>query len=278
MNCIACRNVDSKERCPAKALNSLLFCGRHAKSKNVRLWTEVNNVNEKVTTIQKIWRGYLYRKWIQQCGPGCLKRSLCHNEEELVTMDDKHRVYPLDYCSFEEDGKIWWFDIRSAYSILIGNLHPLNPYTRNPIPIEARKRIREICFRRRKFGFELYHENPKPIPKNQLMEMSWIFISQTLEENGFENIHPNILDSMSIEQYYVFLSMFLKDLKALPSEKIKKESRIYRYILLTRRILNNLYTSHDIDVDFVRLFVSIFQNIKNPFPYCYIFASVLYRM
>jgi hypothetical protein len=278
MKCASCKNSKSDEQCRAIAIPGLLFCGRHAKAKNVRHWAEVNRVADKVIVIQKVWRGYLYRNWIKEAGPGCLKRSLCHNEEELVTMDSKETLYPFDYFSFEENGKVWWFDIRSMFSILESNLHPQNPYTRVALPIGDRKRLRELCFRRKRFGFDLYYTNPKLITRSDFMNTLWTFISQVLDENGFDSIHPHIIDSMSIQEYFVFLAMFIKDLKVIACDHIKSGSRRHKYVVWTRRVLNNLYTSRDIDIDFAKLFLTIFKDTKDPFPYCYIFASVVYRM
>ena len=284
MDCSACKTTISNQRCPAKALNGLLFCGRHAKTRNVRLWAEVNNANEKAIKIQKIWRGYLYRNWIKESGVGCLKRSLCHNDDEMVTMDHKSRVHPLDYFSFEEDGKVWWFDFRSIFSVVFKTLHPVNPYTRAPISLNDRIRIREIYHRRMTFNMPTYYTSPI---RKDLYTFTWIFISQILEEHGFGSIHPNLMNSLEVSQYLIFVVMFLKELKILTnykptvnrSHKLKSIVKLQRFLKnINQRIIDGLFDKNDISFEFAKLFASIFNDIKNPYSYCYIFASIFPRL
>jgi len=279
MNCASCKNLKSDDRCPARALNGLLFCGRHAKAKQTRLWTQVHNIPEKVVKIQKVWRGYLIRNWIKESGIGCLKRSLCHNEEELVTLESKDRQYPLDYFSFEENGKIWWFDIRSMSQILTDSLHPQNPYTRTPLKLEDRVRLRELCYRRRLFKQEVLHNHSDTkITRSQYIDRLWMVICQILEENGFSSIHPDMLSSMSVYQHILLLSMFLLELKILACEHKKSGSRRHKYVVWCRRTLNGLYESDHPEIDVPKLFFAIFRDSTHPFPYCFIFGSVLYKM
>jgi hypothetical protein len=255
-----------------------MFCGKHAKATHKRIWTEIHNVPEKVTKIQKVWRGYMLRNWIRECGPGCLKRSLCHNDEELITLEEKNRQYPLDYFSFEEDGKVLWFDVRTMIQILETNLEPQNPYTRTPLSLETRRRLREICYKRKILGFPIHYPNQKTISRFEYLDRIWLLVSQVLEENGFSSIHPQLLSSMSIHQHILLLSLFLKDLKVLACEHVKTGSRRHKYVVWTRRVLNNLYDSDNPDIDVVKLFFTIFRDTKNPFHYCFIFASSLYKM
>jgi hypothetical protein len=84
----------------------MILCGKHAKVKNLRLWKDVNNLDDKAVIIQKVWRGHSVRDWLRIAGPGVLNRSVCHNDEELVTMDEKKSVNPFDYFAFEEGGKV----------------------------------------------------------------------------------------------------------------------------------------------------------------------------
>ena len=98
---MSCKSNTSNERCQSLRIKGLTLCGRHVKSKSVRLWNVVNNLDSKVTLISKAWRGYAVRIRLRRAGPGVLKRSLCHNDEELVTMDSKDKYHPFDFFSFE---------------------------------------------------------------------------------------------------------------------------------------------------------------------------------
>ena len=124
------------------------MCGKHAKAKNPRVWAEICRLDKNAVLIQKIWRGYSVRWWLELAGPGVLKRSLCHNEEELVTLDEKTSTHPFDYFGFEENGNVYWFDVRSIAENSNMNIEPLNPYTREPLSMNTRKRLRHLCLRR----------------------------------------------------------------------------------------------------------------------------------
>ena len=108
MLCNSCKNKNSTERCGSPALKNLQFCGKHVKSKTPRLWSVVNSAGDSAVKIQKVWRGWIVRYLHDLSGPGVLKRSLCHNEDDVITAEDK--VHPSNYFAFHEDGKVFWFD------------------------------------------------------------------------------------------------------------------------------------------------------------------------
>jgi len=99
---------------------------------------------------------------LKLAGEGVLNRKDCHNTEELVTMDEKGKLHPLDYFSFREADKLWWFDVRSLYHILKRSPKPENPYTRQALSIETRRRLRDVCRIRKKLTIDNYHDAPKP--------------------------------------------------------------------------------------------------------------------
>lgn len=105
----------------------------------------------------------------------------------MVTLDDIHRIPPDEYFGWEESGKVWGFHIMTILQIVRGNLHPTNPYTKNEIPREARKRLRRILYDRvrRKLSVAL-----TPTPQADLLEMHQTALCQNLEEQGFEGYHP----------------------------------------------------------------------------------------
>jgi len=270
MKCSSCKNSNSNDRCDNNALYGLIFCGKHAKMKNTRLWAIVNNVSSKVTKIQKIWRGYSIRSLIRECGVGCLKRSLCHNEDELITLEHKSKQYPLEYFSFEENGRIWWFDVNSIAKIMTSELYPKNPYTRVPLSIETRRRLREICHRRKIFV------NEKITSKYEYIDKMWQLNSQILEENGF-TIHPLSLSSLCTGQYIVLLSIFLNEMKTLAIEHNKTTSRRHHYIVWIKSCLQKLQETES-DVQVPKLIYTILNDSKNPYEYCYIFSGALWRL
>jgi hypothetical protein len=184
--CSSCKNKTSNDRCSAPALKGLLFCGKHAKAKHPRVWSIVNNVDTHAVFIQKIWKGYIIRKKISIAGPGAMKRSLCHNDEDIVTFEEKTKISPLDYFSFEESGKIWWFDIRSMLQYSLNNLIVTNPYTRQPLPSEAKERLRSIYLYRLHTNQPNAHsENNTKLTIQEYVSQNWIQLCKILELNAF---------------------------------------------------------------------------------------------
>ena len=203
-------------------LKGLMFCGTHARTKSPRLWTVVNEAVPKIIQIQKVWRGYRVRSVLKLAGPGVLNRKICHNDEELVTLDDRYSVSPLDYFAFEENKKVYWFDITSLLEITRSNLYPENPYTRERLDISTRKRLRELCNRR-------YIRPPEVIYKDfsiprmaEATDAYWMTICQILHEHGFEDMRPEFYLTLNRTQIFVLNQLIAKDLQAWAAERINK--------------------------------------------------------
>lgn len=249
-------------------LPSLQFCGKHVKIKNPRIWTEVNNVIPKVVNIQRIWKGYFLRKKLQYAGLGVLKRSVCQNDEELISLESKEKQDPLDYFSFEENGKIWWFSISTLVRIVFETMNPLNPYTRQPISVETRRRLRDVC-RMRNIKIQ-----------NTRSSSIWLHVCQILEENGFESVNPILFQSLSRPQFMTFLILLKNDIEALQSESPK--NLYYQTILeVTKHVLRK-YTPFSGQVDASTktaiLLYNCLRKIPNPYPVCFAIMSAYTRL
>ena len=243
---MSCQNISSTDRCRAVAITGIQFCGKHVKVKNPRIWTEVNNVIPKVILIQKIWRGFNIRNRISDCGPGVLKRSLCHNDEEMITMESKDRQYPLNYFSFEEGGKVFWFEVDSIAKCVFDKMGSMNPYTRQPITLETRRRLRRVCFRLK-------------LPRPTNVSKIWIHVCQILEENGFEEMNPMIFESLNKTQFYVFLSLLKTDLEAISAETPNHKARLLSLVAI--RHLMNKHTPFIDQLDACRKVAIFLYNI-----------------
>lgn len=124
--CAAVRRVGSREPCKLPCLEGVEFCGKHARARNPQRWVELFDVAQ-VVRMQAVIRGFLLRRQIRWAGPGAMKRSLCMNDEDLATFDEKERVSPLDYFGWEEAGKVWWMDVRSMLQLIRTEPKPVNP-------------------------------------------------------------------------------------------------------------------------------------------------------
>jgi hypothetical protein len=186
-------------------LKNLQFCGKHAKSKNPRIWSLVNSAGDSAIKIQKIWRGWVVRYILDLAGPGVIKRSLCHNTEDVVTSEGK--VHPFDYFGFYEDNKVFWFDIRSIYQMSISKLNPENPYTRCKLSIDTRKRLKEAIYYRELRHLPLFHDPLYLTDMDRVFEMRWMMIGQMLEEHLFMEVNPIMFTGLNRGQLWQFTAL-----------------------------------------------------------------------
>jgi hypothetical protein len=281
ISCSSCKNKTSNERCTNKPLKGLIVCGKHAKVKNPRIWLYVNELDTKAILIQKIWRGYSIREWLKLAGPGVLDRSVCHNDEEIFSMDDKKSVGPLNYFSFEENGKVYWFDVRSIAENCMSQIQPTNPYTREPLEINTRQRLRKLCIKRRRHKLENIHDITSKRSINEIIQNKWIYACQVIEENGFFGISPLYFTSLNRTQLFVFNSILKQDLIAWAAEHTNKESRRYRYVFWLKRLIDEYAKETDelrLSYLTASVIVTIFNDCNDNYSVCFIVMSTLHRL
>jgi len=263
------------------ALSGLSLCGRHAKVRSPRLWHVVNNVDSKVTLISKIWKGYLIRKRLRIAGTGVLRRSICHNSEELVSLEPISSVDSFNYFGFEENGKIYGFDIRTILDTLQRNLVPTNPYTRQPLTLETRKRLRELYSYRVRHKLETSYEHNALRTTDLILTNRWTQLCQIVEENGFFNTNPNLFLGLNKSQLYAFLAMIHNDLKTWAAEHKPPHSKRFLYVFWTNNVLKKYSTAQSVaEYSFFvsSILLSILYDSVEPYPICFILMSALYRL
>lgn len=238
--CISCKNKKSTERCQNRPLRGFSFCGKHVKTKVPRIWADVNNVHAQIISIQTLWRGFHVRKFLKLAGNGVLKRSMCHNEEEIVSFDSKESVHPFNYFSFVENDKLYWFDINNIMEICTMDFVPQNPYTRTPFSTETRRRIRAAFMKNRFFyrhhGYPIEHQVIKR-PVNEVVAQYWNSVCQVICENNFFDTPPIFFTSLNRTQLYVFISMIHESIAIWSLEHKSTCSRRHRYTWLLRQLL-----------------------------------------
>lgn len=232
-----------------------------------RVWSEVNNVAPGLVLIQKMWRGYRVRKWIREAGEGALCRRLCHNDEDVATLESKLTLSPLDFFSFRENDKLWWFDVHTIAKYASANLVPMNPYTREPLSIDTRRRLRAICLRRK-----LTYAASVP----QL----WLEVCQVLEENGFEKVNPVIFESLNRTQYTVFLNLMKGDIEAIVAESPNNADR-KRALIIAKHILRKYtpFADQNTASKIVALFlVNALRRYSDAYPICFAIMGSFTRL
>ena len=99
-----------------------------------------------VTKIQKLFRGFLQRKFNKLFGPALpLKnRKLCINNTDFITLEELESIPYGRFFSFKEMDFIYGFDFVSLYQLLFDPKcasKKKNPYNRNPISPEVENNI-----------------------------------------------------------------------------------------------------------------------------------------
>lgn len=98
-----------------------------------------------IIKIQKIFRGFIIRKYKSLHGPAYKDRTLCTNCSDFVTMESLTEINLHQFFSFtDDDGFIYGFDINSLYNMIYKHKETKNPYNRNTISETVLKNIRKM--------------------------------------------------------------------------------------------------------------------------------------
>jgi hypothetical protein len=204
--CMAVKNIKTFERCCSKTLHGFIFCNRHARMRSPTLWIETLRVHEpKVIRAQACVRGWIARLRLRLAGPGVLCRKNLMNDEELITMTAKDRQHPLDFISFEEQGKVWWFSFSSLWKWCSQSPEPINPYTNVAIDSDTMKRVYELYYFKRRHREAL--PSIPPIDK-QINQLCHLF-----HMNGFLDVHPSELMQYQRSEYISIFMVLNRDLQ-----------------------------------------------------------------
>ena len=101
-----------------------------------------------IIKIQKVFRGHIVKKYIGLHGPAAIKRNLCTNSTDFVSMEPLEEIKFHQFLSYkDEDGFIYGFDITSLFNLFAKNgNNNNNPYNRNKIPDIILKNIKILLY------------------------------------------------------------------------------------------------------------------------------------
>jgi hypothetical protein len=276
MQCLSCKNKNTIERCEKSALKNLLFCGIHMRSKIVRHWITFNpSVNCGIRRIQSIWRGFYVRKRLKLAGKSVLNRNLCHNDDEVVTLESKEEVHPFDYFSIEEGGKIWWFDQRTMIQLSLNSVEVKNPFTRNNISHEDMRRLRLLTNIRKKYGMQTLH-SPVELTENQLKDQRWLRVIHIIYECGLEGYaRPDMFQNMTKYQLKLFLLSLIEDTyRWIPQKRIK-------YHIWLKMLRNNIGTYTNLvtlSKDVAGTLITILNDLRDPQEFVFFILTALLKV
>jgi len=268
MQCNAYKTKTSDSRCTYKCLLRTQFCSKHIRIKNPRLWIDNEMKTKIVIKFQSAWRGYKVRNVFRLLGNDVRIKKEFYNNEDLMSLEDSKLEDKFMFC---ENGKWWWFDIRTIHDWSFRTEIPNNPYTKKPLSLETRKRMRELFSIRRLNDLDFSHNTFFSI------ENKYRIICQTLHEHGL------------VVPIYKFLSLtplrITMVLHSMNSDllvwKNKKNSEVREHLSFAI----DEFISHQYIIPLenhkkllANCILYMFRRIKNPYPLCFIVASAIYRL
>ena len=268
--CLACKRKNSTDRCTNKSLPNFMYCGRHVKIKDVKPWVASHQtLLLKIIRIQSIWRGILCRKPLKLAGKGVLKRSLCVNDEEMITLEDKQKIYPYDFFSLEEDGKVWFFDQRTMIQWSQKDLIVRNPYTRTQLSNEDTARIRELYVWRRKNRMDVFHEIPEPTTAIEKRDRRWLRVVQILREKGFQEIHYEHFIALNYPQLATFINSLTEDIRWWIHEKPGRPVKYVRWLINMRNLMHTYRNPVHLSCDIACILLTILYDATKVEDICF---------
>jgi hypothetical protein len=149
---------------------------------------------------------------ISYAGFGVLRRRDLANDEDIITCAEKDKVHPMEYFSFEENGKFWWFEFGSLWTWCMRNREPTNPYTKVLLSSDTRKRLRTI------WGYKRRHREPTPNEPTDIEERMLYranILVQHFEDYGFEGIQPSFLLRCSRADFITLFVLLKRDVETI---------------------------------------------------------------
>ena len=106
-------------------------------------------LSKHLLKIQKLCRKYLTKKIMIFHGPAYLKRDLCVNAIDFLTMDDIKDIIPTQFFSYHDTNNfVYGFDIVSFHNLIkkSGNNVVLNPFTKSQIQSRVIHKFKRMIF------------------------------------------------------------------------------------------------------------------------------------
>lgn len=267
--CVAVRRKGSTDPCEANAVRGHTLCGRHAKMLAPVLWVDTNR--SSVVRIQAHIRGWLVRRRLSYAGFGVLSRKGLTNDDDVISYVEKGRVHPMDYISFEENGKHWWFEFGSLWSWCTRNADPTNPYTKVVLSSDTRKRLRTI------WGYKVRHREDLPIEstifEERLRNRTYL-LTQHFADYGFVGIDPNFLQRLTRGDCVLFFVMLDREIDiAIPSSHPFHN----RLRVMCKHKMQSVQ-HHSYVLQCVNTILYVVSLYRDPYILTFSILSVLYRI
>lgn len=272
--CAAVQRKGSCQPCRANAMKSHTLCGRHAKMKHPILWADANVVRTlPVVKIQACVRRWLIRRRLSYAGIGVLSRTNLANDEDIITYNEKTQVHPMDYVSFEENGKTWWFEFGSLWSWCSRSIEPSNPYTKVPLTSETRKRLRTI------WGYKRRNQETLPAESQVFQERlrnRLNILSQHFSDYGFSSVPTESFMKFTKGEYITLFILLRRDIETVLPETDPFRKRIDALCMTRSNVLSAVNNDQYV-LQCINLLLHIVTLYRDPYVLTFSILSAFYR-
>jgi len=179
------------------AKNYNLKISGNKKELTSRLYTYLR-LSYFIIKIQKVFKGFLQRKYNKIKGPGFKKIHLCTNHSDFITMEELKNIKHSQFFSYkDDDGFIYGFDIASLYTLIFKNgiledgnkkrIGGQNPYNRKNISEDVIKNIKWFVRLSKTLGVKIMLEIEDDIPnmsKEKTLELRAVTLFQKINALG----------------------------------------------------------------------------------------------
>ena len=144
-----------------------------------------------IIKIQCIFRGIIARKYKELHGPAAIKRSLCTNTEDFVTMEPLDEMSIHQFLSYKDlDVFIYGFDIISLHNLFLKSKDIAsikNPDNRTLIPVNVVKNIKSIIRFSKILKIHInlhYEDDTQNISSEKAVELRALSLFQNIDALG----------------------------------------------------------------------------------------------
>jgi hypothetical protein len=216
-----------------------------------------------------MWRGYSARIPLKLAGKGVLKRALCVNDDEMITMESKDRLHPYDFFSLEEGDKVWFFDQKTIFQWAQKTLTVQNPYTRKELSNEDTSRIRRLYVWRRRNKMEVFHDVQPQLTETEKRDKRWLRIAQIMREAGYSDIHHEHFICFNYPQMATFVNSVTEDMRWWTNEKPGRSSKYFKWLLNMRNIMHTYTHNVALSSDIASIILTILLDIHKIYEVCF---------
>ena len=180
----------------------------------------------KAIQIQKYFRKFFVQNTLRIRTPGVLKRDICTNKSDPITLEPLNEIHPLLFMGIYDGNKYYGFNITSLFDLVKKNKKAIiNPYNRNKLDFPTIKNI-----------LQAYHHT--------------IIMNPILLHDYEESNDDNNVVNEELTQYYLSLGVSRFYFRPVLYNSNLSTSSVYSKICSLRNLtmeqrIQNLFTEFD---------------------------------